>query len=133
MIRNFASKQDHQRCIGMGRRDTTFQRNQQLLQILRFIKGDTKVICVTKSQGGLHLWLSDKESTCQCRRCEFNLWIRKIHWRRKWQPTSAFLPGKSHRQRRLVGYSPWGRKKLDTVQRPHNNNIIKYTLGSFRN
>ena len=49
MIRNFASKQDHQRCIGMGRRDTIFQRNQQLLQILRFIKGDTKVICVTKS------------------------------------------------------------------------------------
>ena len=31
----------------------------------------------------------------------------KIPWRRKWQPTSVFLPGKSHGQRRLAGYSPW--------------------------
>ena len=31
-----------------------------------------------------------------------------IHWRRKWQPTPVFLPGESHRQRRLVGYGPWG-------------------------
>ena len=39
-----------------------------------------------------------------------------MHWRRKWQPTPAFLPGKSHRQRRLVGYSPWDcRVKLDLV------------------
>ena len=29
-------------------------------------------------------------------------------WRRKWKPTPVFLPGKFHRQRRLVGYSPWG-------------------------
>ena len=33
---------------------------------------------------------------------------RKISWRRKWQPTPVFLPGKSHGQRSLVGYSPWG-------------------------
>ena len=34
----------------------------------------------------------------------------KIPWRRKWQPTSVFLPGKSHGQRSLAGCSPWGRK-----------------------
>ena len=34
-------------------------------------------------------------------------------WRRKWQPTPVFLPGKSHGQRSLVGYSPWGRKESD--------------------
>ena len=34
-------------------------------------------------------------------------------WRRKWQPTTVFLPGKSHGQRSLVGYSPWGCKELD--------------------
>ena len=34
-------------------------------------------------------------------------------WRRKWQPIPVFLPGKSHGQRSPVGYSPWGRKKLD--------------------
>ena len=34
----------------------------------------------------------------------------RFPWRRKWQPTTVLLPGKSHGQRRLVGYSPWGRK-----------------------
>ena len=41
-------------------------------------------------------WLSGKESTCQCRRCRrcrFDLWVRKIPLRRKWQPTPVFLPG----------------------------------------
>ena len=54
-----------------------------------------------------------KESACQCRRPGFNLWVRKITWRRKWQPSSVFLPGKSHGQRHLVGYSPWGHKESD--------------------
>ena len=35
-------------------------------------------------------------------------WVRKIPWGREWQPTPIFLPGKSHGQRSLVGYSPWG-------------------------
>ena len=46
---------------------------------------------------GLPRWLSGKESTCQWRRCRrhrFNIWVRKIPWRRKWQPTPVFLPGK---------------------------------------
>ena len=46
-----------------------------------------------------------KESACQCRRCVFIPWVRKILWRRKWQPTQIFLPGKSYGQSRLVGYS----------------------------
>ena len=39
-----------------------------------------------------------------------NLWARKIPWRRKWQPASVFLPGESHGQRGVEGYSPWGLK-----------------------
>ena len=35
-------------------------------------------------------------------------WVRKISWRRKWQPNPVFLPGESHGQRSLAGYSPWG-------------------------
>ena len=35
------------------------------------------------------------------------------HWRRKWQPTPVFLPRKSHGQRSLAGYSPWGRKQSE--------------------
>ena len=38
----------------------------------------------------------------------FNPWVGKIPWRRKWQPTPVFLPGKSHGQRSLMGYSPGG-------------------------
>ena len=55
---------------------------------------------------------SGKEPAHQCRRCkrwEFNLWVRKILWRRAWQPGSVFLPGESQGQRNLVGYSPGGR------------------------
>ena len=39
-----------------------------------------------------------------------------VPWRREWQPTPVFLPGEFHRQRSLVGYSPWGRKELDTTE-----------------
>ena len=42
--------------------------------------------------------------------CRFNPQVRKILWRRKWQPTPVFLPGKSHAQRSLVGCSSWGHK-----------------------
>ena len=61
----------------------------------------------------------DKESACQCRRPGFDPWVRKIPWRRKWQPNPVFLPGESHGQRSLVGYSPRGRKESDTTWRLH--------------
>ena len=41
-------------------------------------------------------------------------------WRRKWEPTPVFLPGKSHGQRSLAGCSPWGCKGLGINS---NNNI----------
>ena len=60
------------------------------------------------------------KSIClQYGRPEFDLWVRKIPWRRKWQPTPVFLPGKFHGWRSLVGYGPWGRKELDTTERLH--------------
>ena len=43
-------------------------------------------------------------------------WVRKFPWRRKWLPTAVFLPGEFHRQRSLVGYSPWGHKESDTTE-----------------
>ena len=63
-------------------------------------------------------WLS-KESTCQDRRCESYPWVGKIPWRRAWQPIPVFLPGKSHGQRSLAGYSPWDPKELDMAENPH--------------
>ena len=51
------------------------------------------------------------------------MWVqflgRKICWRREWQPTPVFLPGRSHGQRSLVGYSPWGHKESDTTEQAH--------------
>ena len=72
-------------------------------------------ICLWASQG-----LSGKESTCQCkshRSHKFEPWVRKIPWRRKWDPTPVFLPEISQGQGGLVGYSPRGCKELDTTER----------------
>ena len=52
------------------------------------------------------------------RGCRFAPQVRKIPWRRKWQPTSVFLPGKSQ-QRNLEGYNPWCCKELDTRECEH--------------
>ena len=63
---------------------------------------------------------SGKEPACQCRRLEiggFDPWVGKIPWRRKGQPSPVFLPGKSHGQRSLAGYSPWGPEVWDTAER----------------
>ena len=66
-------------------------------------------------------WLSGKKSACQCRRRGFDPWVGKTTWRRKWQLTPIFLPGESHGQRSLAGYSPWDRKESDTTEQLNNN------------
>ena len=51
--------------------------------------------------------------TCKlgiCRRPGFDSWVGKIPWRREWLPTPVLLPGETHGQRSLAGYSPWGHK-----------------------
>ena len=70
---------------------------------------------------------SGKESAYQCkrlRRYEFDPWVGKIPWRRKWQTASVFLPGESHGQRSLVGYSPWGCRELDMTEPTCTRQII---------
>ena len=47
---------------------------------------------------------------CLC--CQFNSWVGRIPWRRKWHPTPVLLLGKSRGRRILVGYSPWGHKRV---------------------
>ena len=65
---------------------------------------------------GLPRWLSGKESACLYRRHKRLVGsvpvLGKIPWSRKWQPTPAFLPGKSHGQRSLAGYSLGSRKRV---------------------
>ena len=63
---------------------------------------------------------SDGKSVCQqCGRPGFDPWVRKIPWRRQWQPTPVFLPGKFHGRRSLVGYSPQSHKESDTTEQLH--------------
>ena len=68
-------------------------------------------------QMGLPWWLRGQNICLLCRRPRFDPCVRKIHWRRKWQPTPVLLPGKSLGWRSLIGYSPWCHKESDTTER----------------
>ena len=62
---------------------------------------------------------SGKEFSCKCRRLkrpEFDPWVEKIPWSRKWQPTPIFLPENYNGQRSLVGYRPKGHKESDMTK-----------------
>ena len=63
-------------------------------------------------------------------------WVRKIPWRRKWQPTPVLLPGESHGGRSLLGYSPWGHKESDTTEQLHFTSLMittPFSVLSFHN
>ena len=100
----------------IGRSET----GQQLLskKSVKYFKSGTQYT-------GLPRWLRGKESSFQYRRCEFDSWLEKIPWRRKQQPTPVFLPGKSHGQRSLAGYSSWGHKRVshNLATKQHNDAI----------
>ena len=75
------------------------------------------------SPGSVHQWFpggaGGKEPACQCRRQKrsgFHPWVGKIPWRRKWPPTPVFLPGESHGQRGLAGYSLWHHKESNMTK-----------------
>ena len=72
----------------------------------------------------LSWWHSGRESACQCRKRGFDPWSRKIPWNMEWQHTPVFLPGDSHRQRSLVGYSTWSCKRVghDLATEQHHQN-----------
>ena len=77
--------------------------------------------------------LNGKESTGQRRshrRRRFHPWVGKIPWRRKWQPTQVFLPGYSHGQRSLAGYSPRGGRVGHDRAHTH---MMTTDLGVFKN
>ena len=87
---------------------------------------------------------SSEEFVCQSRRpktCGFNPRVGKIPWRRAWQPTAVFLPGESHGQRSLAGYSPWCHREWGITEqlnnkndlgRPHRFVLLKHTAPRAR-
>ena len=88
-IKNFTNKQK------LRESSTTRPTLQQMLKEL-FLGGREKA--TTR----LPWWLRLYRICLQCRRLRFDSWVRKIPWRRKWQPTPVFLPGESHGQRSLA-------------------------------
>ena len=73
----------------------------------------------------------------QFKRPRFNPWVKKILWKRKWQPTPVFLPGKSNGQRSLVHYSPRGPKGIEhdfSTKQPQfssvqlSRSVVSYSL-----
>ena len=73
--------------------------------------------------GGFPGGARGEEPACQCRRRKrpgFEPWVGKIAQSRARQPTPAFLPGESHGQKGLAGYSPWGHKESETTEVTEN-------------
>ena len=71
---------------------------------------------------GLPQWLSGEQfRRCRRRRCD--PWVGKTPWRREWQPTAVLLPGESHGQRILMGYSPRGHRESDMTERLKLTNL----------
>ena len=70
-----------------------------------------------------------KESACNAG--DSSSWVGKIPWRRKWQPTPVFLPGESHGQRSLAGYSSRDPESDTTSWLNNHSNTSRKCLGSF--
>ena len=87
-----------------------------LVYLLAFHSSFTSIFASLRGfPGGVR----NKDPASQGRRYKrwgFDPWVGKIPWRRAWQPTPVFLPGESHGQRSLAGYSPRGHKGLDTTE-----------------
>ena len=81
--------------------------------------------------GGFLGGASSKKSTCQCRRRGFNPWVRKMPWRRKWQPTPAFLPREPHGQRSLSRLQSMRLQRHDWRDLAHTSTQLTYNV-SFR-
>ena len=88
----------------------------------------TQVYIQYSASRGLPRWLSGTESTGQCRRLRFHPWVGKIPWRRKWQPTPAFLPGNPMDTGAWRAAVPAVAKQTDTTEQLNNSK----SCASFR-
>ena len=105
--------------------DTTFP----VIPVSQGIKSLRSTSCVTWSKPTAHQgngdWVDPHNlimvvaqvvMCLQCRKPGFDPWVRKMPWRREWLPTPVLLPGESHGQRNLAGYSPWVHKESNMIE-----------------
>ena len=82
-------------------------------KIIHFALIPTRFVADRKKRP--HAKLTKRVTLSTLMKLEF-LGSHDVFWRRAWQPTPVFLPGESHGQRSLEGYSPWGHKELDMTE-----------------
>ena len=87
------------------------------ITIVNIYTHNIRCTSIHKANSYLTWWVRPQRICFQCRGPRFSPWVGNIHWRRSWQPTPLFLPGKSQWQRRLVVYRPWGSRELVTTER----------------
>ena len=110
-----------------------------MLKVLRMVNNDFWSQAFIHSEGPRFIrkvvgqWVKNLPAVQRHRRRRFDPWVRKIPWRRKWQPNPVFLPGKSHGQRSLAGYSPWSLKRVghDLVTKQQQLLVIKLVQKAF--
>ena len=108
-----------------------------LMRIMKLMSLD--VCLLPRNQGGaiskvVDTWASQVVQWWrirqQCGRHGFDPWVGKIPWRRKWQFTLVFLPGKSQGQRRLAGHSPWDCIESDMTEHGRIHPCSRWSSGS---
>ena len=107
--------QEPQTSIGvLGLLDSVGPSPEKALNTRQVARAEMALLAGEASIPGLIPW--SEEICLQCRRPGFDQWVRKILRWRQWQSTPVFLPGESHGQRRLAGYSPWHHKELGRTE-----------------
>ena len=106
----------------------SYGRSHSKFQIMQFFSGDYISILLS-SHLIRDLSMSSKASYVRCLYdghfpgcrvyAELYCYVLGGHTERQWHPTPVLLPGKSYGRRSLVGYCPWGREELDTIERLH--------------
>ena len=120
-------KEESQKCHKYKRKGFPFNNNQ-----IKYLSPPSPW---PEIEPGLPWWLSGKELTCQWRH-EFDPWVGKISWSRKWQHTPVFLPGEFHGQRSLVGSWATGhgvtRVKHDSETQQQSYRAARPSLTTYR-
>ena len=116
-------RQEAERSLELGKCLSPIQDTALVSGVQTFVMENTlglfQNVYLSPPFAGLSRWASCKEPACQSRRYrrgEFHPWVGKIPRRRIWQLSPIFLPGESHGQRSLAGYSPQCHIELDTLE-----------------
>ena len=122
----------HELCDALGSKKQVFRTGWLLLKVVNGHSGPNSLASVTLLFQGFPGGASGKGHTCQfrrCKRCGFDPWVRKIPWRRAWQPIPLLLPVETHGQRSLGNCSSQGHKELDMTKA--NQHACTYVIKYF--